>query len=116
MDHKFELNSLEYDFGLLTVDNKIKPQGRKFKELADQYRGKPVRLDALQAKPLPPAPASHAETWKWILNWLGYEPKREHRSARNQRNDQFTALKMSRRSAFTKPRTVAGRRVRPARQ
>jgi len=76
VDHKFELNSLEYDFGLLTVDNKIKPQGRKFRELADQYRGKPVRFDALQAKPLPPAPASHAETWKWILKWLGYEPKR----------------------------------------
>ena len=76
VDRKFEFTPLEYDFGLLTVDNKLKAHGRKFKELAEQYRGKPVALEALKAKPLPPPPADAADTWKWLLNWMGYQPKK----------------------------------------
>jgi endo-1,4-beta-mannosidase len=75
VDRKFELDPLEYGFGLLTVDNKIKPQGRKFRELADRYRGKPVSFEGMKAKPLPPPPATYADTWKWLLDWMGYEPK-----------------------------------------
>jgi hypothetical protein len=81
VDRKFEFNPLEYDFGLLTVDNKIKPQGRKFRELADHYRGKPVSFDVMKAKPLPPPPANYSDTWKWLLNWMGYEPKKPARNA-----------------------------------
>ena len=83
VDRKFEFNPLEYDFGLLTVDNKIKPQGHKFKELAEHYRGKPVGLDAMKAKPLPPPPRQHADTWKWLLNWMGYEPKKAEKGYRH---------------------------------
>jgi endo-1,4-beta-mannosidase len=75
VDRKFELNPLEYGFGLLTVDNQIKPQGRKFRELAERYRGRPVSFDAMKARPLPPPPAKYADTWKWLLDWMEYEPK-----------------------------------------
>ncbi len=73
---KLEFGSIEYDFGLVTSDHKIKERGRRLKAIAEQYRGKPV---APPTKPLPPPPASHADTWKWLLAWIGIEPKNSKR-------------------------------------
>ena len=75
LDHKFAFEPLEYDFGLITVDNKIKPQGHKFKELAQHYRGRPVSLAAMTNRPLPPPPSDPDDTWKWLLDWMKYIPK-----------------------------------------
>jgi hypothetical protein len=52
----------------------VKEQGRVFKQLADAYRGKPV---AFPSATLPPPPSVHTqdETWRWILDWLGWKPK-----------------------------------------
>jgi endo-1,4-beta-mannosidase len=73
VDHKFEqADPILYDFGLISLDNKIKPQGHKFKELAQHYRGKPVSMAATTSRPLPPPPSNHDETWKWLLNWMNY--------------------------------------------
>jgi hypothetical protein len=76
IDRRLEFASHEYDFGLITSDHKIKERGRRFKAIADQYRGKPV---VKVAKPLPPPPASQAETWKWLLAWMEFDPKQAKR-------------------------------------
>ena len=71
VDHKFEQDDpILYDFGLISLDNKIKPQGHKFKELAKYYRGKPVSLAATTTRPLPPPPPNYDDTWKWLLDWI----------------------------------------------
>ncbi|MGB8481686.1 MAG: hypothetical protein WCE63_23020 [Acidobacteriaceae bacterium] len=73
VDRKFKFNTLEYSLGLLTNDGKVKDQGRVFKQLADSYRGKPVRFSA---QPLPPAPVNptYNTSWRWMLDWMGWEP------------------------------------------
>ena len=43
MSRRFAFNSLEYSLGLLTNEGKVKAQGQVFKELANAYRGQPVR-------------------------------------------------------------------------
>jgi hypothetical protein len=72
VDRKFEFNSLEYSLGLLTNDGKVKEQGRVFKQLADAYRGKTVVFPN-QALPAPPVHRDHEVTWKWMLDWMGWE-------------------------------------------
>ena len=71
VDRKFEFNSLEYSLGLLTNDGKVKEQGRVFKQLADAYRGKTVTF---HSQPLPPPPVhrDHEITWRWMLDWMGW--------------------------------------------
>jgi hypothetical protein len=51
----------------------MKPQGRLFRDFANAYRNTPVKLPtgALRA---PPAMRNKAETWKWLLAWMGYKP------------------------------------------
>ena len=53
----------------MTVDNKIKEQGRMFQRLADTYRGKPVVIPATPL-PGPPAQRSDEATWQWLLEWM----------------------------------------------
>ncbi len=69
IDRKFEFPSLEYDLGLLTVDQKVKDVGRKFKELAEAYRGKAVKIPARE---LAAAPTSWGrdEAWTWLMEWM----------------------------------------------
>lgn len=69
---ELEFPNLEYDLGLISVKNQIKPAGRMFQQLVNTYRGKPVRQP--QAITFPPLPdVSHCnektgmeETWKWL--------------------------------------------------
>lgn len=70
VDKRFQFHPFEYGLGLMTVDNRIKEQGRMFKRLADAYRGKPVQIPAT---PLPPPPARRTmdTTWRWLLDWMG---------------------------------------------
>lgn len=72
VDRKFELNPFEYGLGLMTVDNRIKEQGRMFKRLADAYRGKPVKLPQKELPP-PPAQRTMQTTWRWLLDWMEWK-------------------------------------------
>jgi hypothetical protein len=71
VDRKFEFNPLEYTLGLMTNGDRIKDQGRVFKQLAESYRGKPVKYPAAS---LPEPPKTHTidGTWAWINKWLGW--------------------------------------------
>ncbi len=71
VDKRFQFHPFEYGLGLMTVDNRIKEQGRMFKRLAEAYRGKPVKFPASAP---PPAPATRTKdaTWAWLLNWMGW--------------------------------------------
>lgn len=70
----FAFNSVEYTLGLLTNDGRVKEQGRTFKQLADAYRGKPVVFPTSTPAP-PPNPPTVDNTWKWLLDQLGWKPK-----------------------------------------
>jgi hypothetical protein len=74
VDRKFAFNPLEYSLGLLTNDGRVKEQGRIFKQLADAYRGKPVRFPAATPPP-PPQEQTIDASWAWLLNWMGWKAK-----------------------------------------
>jgi len=61
---KYQFDPLEYDLGLLTTDNRIKPAGHAFQRLALEYGGKPVSVPALPVKVLPPH--EYDATWRWL--------------------------------------------------
>lgn len=71
VDRKLSFDPMEYELGLITVDNKIKDNGQIFKGLAKTYGGKPVVMPA--AKPTPPLPENPTveTTWRWLLDWMG---------------------------------------------
>jgi Cellulase (glycosyl hydrolase family 5) len=69
VDRRFELSSLEYDLGLITLDNKIKDRGQMFKSIAENYQGKTVT--AISAPTLPtPKERTMESTWEWLLQWM----------------------------------------------
>ncbi len=74
VDRRFQFNPFEYGLGLMTVDNRIKEQGRTFQRLAQAYRGKPVALPA-QSLPPPPAERTFNQTWKWLLDWIASQKR-----------------------------------------
>ena len=74
VDRKFAFNSLEYSLGLLTNEGKVKEQGRAFRQLADTYRGKQVKFPTT-APPPPPAEQAFDQTWKWLLEFLNWNPR-----------------------------------------
>lgn len=69
---QYEFSPLEYDLGLIDVDNRLKPAGDRFKKLAAEWRGKPtLPPPALELPPLPDwtgivRPATEQATWKWL--------------------------------------------------
>ena len=69
LSEQFEFNPFEYSLGLMTVDNKIKEQGRVFKRLADAHRGKPVVIPD-NPLPAPPPQRTNEATWQWLLEWM----------------------------------------------
>jgi endo-1,4-beta-mannosidase len=75
VDRRFDFNPLEYSLGLVTNDGRVKEQGRTFKQLAEAYRGKAV---VYPKGALPPAPRERTEeaTWRWLLDWMGWAPKK----------------------------------------
>lgn len=68
---RFDFHPFEYSLGLLTQDNKLKPQGRLFRDFANAYRNTPVKFPAA-ALPAPPRMRTKAETWRWLLAWMGH--------------------------------------------
>jgi len=73
VDRRFAFNSVEYSLGLLTNDGRVKEQGRMFRQLALAHRGKPVRYPT-STLPLPPAQPTMDSTWRWLLDWMGWQP------------------------------------------
>ena len=68
---EYEFSLLEYDLGLLDVDNRLKPAGEAFKRLAAEWRGKPVPVAPRLNLPAPPVfSGTRAEceqaTWAWL--------------------------------------------------
>jgi endo-1,4-beta-mannosidase len=70
----FTFNPVEYSLGLLTNDGRVKEQGHTFKQIADSYRGKPVKFPKSAPAP-PPVPQTFENTWEWLLDELGWKPK-----------------------------------------
>jgi hypothetical protein len=73
VDRRFDFDEVEYNIGLITVDNQIKESARMFKRLADAYRGRPVVIPQT-ALPAPPAIRTTESTWKWLLEWMDWKP------------------------------------------
>ncbi len=69
VDRRFQFHPFEYGLGLLTTDNRLKPQGQLFKQIADAYRGQPVSIPATILPP-PPVERSEQGTWRWLLDWM----------------------------------------------
>ena len=69
VSREYEFHPFEYGLGLMTGDNRIKEQGRKFQELAKHYRGQPVSIPKTSLPP-PPAQRTQDATWKWLLEWM----------------------------------------------
>lgn len=62
---EYAFDEMEYDLGLLDVENRIKPGGAVFRELAREFAGKPVLSPpGLQLPPLPGPDG--AQTWQWL--------------------------------------------------
>jgi hypothetical protein len=69
VDRRFAFNSVEYSLGLLTNNGRVKEQGHMFRQLAQAYRGKPVRYPSSQVPP-PPSHPTMESTWRWLLDWM----------------------------------------------
>lgn len=75
VDRKYQFDPVEYTLGLLTNDGRVKEQGRVFKQLAEAYRGRPVRFPKAPL-PSPPVARTMDGTWNWLLDWMGWRPKK----------------------------------------
>ena len=73
VSRRFEFHPFEYDLGLIDSNNRIKPQGRAFRQMAERWRGKPVKLPARALAP-PPTVRSDEATWAWLTAHMGYQP------------------------------------------
>ena len=65
LDRAYEFHPLEYSLGLIGHDNRLKPAGLAFRELARAWRGKPVVTKAADPA-APPAEHSLDATWRWL--------------------------------------------------
>ena len=65
VDRRFRFDSLEYDLGLITVGQDIKPAGLAFRRLARAWAGKPVFQSPAPAEA--PKILEPATTWTWLL-------------------------------------------------
>jgi len=70
LDRKYKFHPLEYSLGLITHDQKTKPQGHAFKKLAETYRGREVTVTKEIALPPPPQILDTDSTIKWLENWI----------------------------------------------
>lgn len=71
---EFDFHPFEYGLGLVDQQHRIKAHGRTFRRLADQYRGRPVRLPTAAPAP-PPAERSDEATWRWLMRDMAYTPR-----------------------------------------
>ena len=75
IDRKFQFADLEYDLGLLTVENRPKDRARAFKAVAEGHRGQSVKIPIGDLLPPPEKPTADA-TWGWLLAWMERNPQR----------------------------------------
>ena len=76
VDRKFELNPLEYEFGLLTVDNKIKPQGGGVQGTCGPLPWQACFLRCHEGQTAATSAGELPRHVEMALNWMGYEPKK----------------------------------------
>jgi endo-1,4-beta-mannosidase len=74
VDRKFAFNSVEYSLGLLSNDGRVKDQGHMFRQLAQTFRNQPIQLPTATLPP-PPAHPDMETTWRWLLEWMNWQPK-----------------------------------------
>ena len=70
LDRRYKFDPLEYSLGLITNDQKIKPQGEVFKRLAEEYGGRDVPQMKKTDLPAPPDILNTDSTWQWLENWI----------------------------------------------
>jgi len=71
IDRKLQFVKHEYSLGLMTNDNRVKPQGQTFRALAEEFRGRRVGNELLgDQPPAPPDEWTFAATWRWLLDWI----------------------------------------------
>ena len=71
VDRKFDFDELEYSLGLITLDQKIKPQGLLFRELAREFRREgPCKQPLGLFEDLPRKNRTKDSTWEYMLDWI----------------------------------------------
>jgi hypothetical protein len=70
LDRKYDFHPLEYSLGLISHEQKIKPEGHAFKEIADAYRGRDVEHTGRADLPAPPSSLDMDSTWAWLEHWV----------------------------------------------
>ena len=78
LDPHYDFHPLEYSLGLITHDQKVKPQGHAFKEIADAYRGRDVVHTGRMGLPAFPSLLDKASTWAWLEHWIETGKAAEH--------------------------------------
>ena len=71
IDRKFEFKELEYDLGLLTVNNHPKERAQALKEVAEAHCGQPLKIPSGSDLLPPPEHPTDETTWAWLLAWMG---------------------------------------------
>ena len=65
----YQFDPLEYDLGLITVENTVKPAGEMFRKLAREFGGK--KVSSSSGGLVMPLPAhTPEETWAWLENYV----------------------------------------------
>jgi hypothetical protein len=70
LDRRYKFDPLEYSLGLITHDQKIKPHGHAFRELAEHYAGRDGPRATRADLPPPPDTLDEESTWRWLEAWI----------------------------------------------
>jgi len=69
LDRSMAFSPLEYELGLLTLEQQMKPHGRRFQQLAQSLGGKQSTVSTTLTAP-PAGPQTYDKTWQWLEEWL----------------------------------------------
>ncbi|MFP4580062.1 MAG: glycoside hydrolase 5 family protein [Candidatus Sumerlaeia bacterium] len=67
---EFCMEELEYTLGLMTINNKRKPQAETFRKLAEEFRSQDPADIQIPEIPSPPENYDTETTWQWIEDWI----------------------------------------------
>jgi len=75
LDRRLKFTEYEYSLGLITTEQKIKPCGTRFRELACELRKRGPCGEAVTIHTEPPRKRNDETSWKWILGWIEAQEK-----------------------------------------